>query len=180
MRESKTKYVILGLLAEAPLTGYEIKRIIDTRFSFFWNESYGQLYPMLRALKDNGMIAATEGGARAQIRYALTFAGREALVGWLAAPVETEMVRFELLLKMYFSGEAGRDAIAGHVRAFRDAHAARLATLDAFERELLPIAGRDNHADVLRVIAFGQKTYRAYLEWCDETLKYLEEKGNEA
>ncbi len=180
MRESKTKYVILGLLTEAPLTGYEIKRIIDIRFSFFWNESYGQLYPMLRALRDEGLIAAAEGGARAQIRYALTAAGREALISWLAAPVETETVRFELLLKMYFSGQANRDTIAGHIRAFRDHHAARLATLDAFERELLPIAHSHNHADVLRVIAFGQKTYRASLEWCDETLSDLEEKGNEA
>jgi DNA-binding PadR family transcriptional regulator len=46
----QTDYVILGLLSEAPMTGYTIKRLIDIRFKFFWNESYGQLYPELRAL----------------------------------------------------------------------------------------------------------------------------------
>lgn len=177
MRESKTRYVILGLLTEAPLTGYEIKRIIDTRFSFFWNESYGQLYPMLRALAGEGLIVAEEGGTRAKIRYALAPAGRAALENWLEAPIKTEIVRFELLLKMYFSGAARRDAILQHVIAFRDAHAQKLATLDAFERELIPIADRDHHGDVLRVISFGQKAIRAYLEWCDETIKSLREEG---
>ena len=177
MRESKTRYVILGLLTEGPLTGYEIKRIIDIRFSFFWNESYGQLYPMLRSLGEEGLIVAEAGGARAKIRYALAPAGRAALKGWLEAPAEKETVRFELLLKMYFAGAGERGAVAGQVRDFRESHARQLAMLDAFEAELLPVAGRDNHADVLRVIAFGQKVYRAYLEWCDETLKYLKEEG---
>ena len=45
MEKRKTRYVILGLLLEGSLSGYDIKKIIDTRFSFFWSESYGQLYP---------------------------------------------------------------------------------------------------------------------------------------
>lgn len=32
---SKTGYVLLGLLNEENLTGYEIKKIVDTRLSFF-------------------------------------------------------------------------------------------------------------------------------------------------
>lgn len=52
----QTEYVILGLLSESPLTGYQIKRIIDVRFHFFWNESYGQLYPALKSLNATGLI----------------------------------------------------------------------------------------------------------------------------
>lgn len=33
--ESSTKYVILGLLYNESLTGYEIKKIIDSRMTFF-------------------------------------------------------------------------------------------------------------------------------------------------
>ena len=43
----KTRYVLLGLLQEEELSGYEMKKIIDIRMSFFWQESFGQIYPEL-------------------------------------------------------------------------------------------------------------------------------------
>ena len=52
----KTRFVILGLLNEEPLSGYDIKKIIDIRMSFFWQESYGQIYPELAKLKKEGLI----------------------------------------------------------------------------------------------------------------------------
>ena len=45
----QTDYVILGLLAERPLSGYQIKKIIDIRFQFFWSESFGQIFPALKS-----------------------------------------------------------------------------------------------------------------------------------
>lgn len=52
----KTRFVILGLLNEEPLSGYDIKKIIDIRMSFFWQESYGQIYPELAKLRKEGLI----------------------------------------------------------------------------------------------------------------------------
>ncbi len=52
----KTRFVILGLLNEEPLSGYDIKKIIDIRMSFFWQESYGQIYPELGKLREEGLI----------------------------------------------------------------------------------------------------------------------------
>jgi DNA-binding PadR family transcriptional regulator len=175
MKNGKTKYVILGLLTEGPMTGYDIKKIIDVRFSFFWNESYGQLYPMLKALADDSLITADKSKeGRGKVTYAITSEGRKALQEWLEAPVEKETVRFELLLKMYFSGGASVDVMKAHVKAFMDTHQKQLAMLDMFQKELTPIADQDNHKDVLRVIDFGQKVYRAYIEWGRETISYLE------
>ncbi len=181
MRNSKTQYVILGLLTEGPMTGYDIKKIIDIRFSFFWNESYGQLYPMLKALTDDKLITAEKSGeGRAKVTYAITPQGRMALKEWLEAPVEKETFRIELLLKMYFSGGTGTDVMKNHIQTYRETQLKQLAVLSGFEKELLSIADdHNNHRDVLRVVAFGQKAYSAYIEWCDETLEYLEGKDNE-
>ena len=52
----QTDYVILGLLAEQPLSGYQIKKIIDIRFSFFWSESFGQIFPALKSLASEGFV----------------------------------------------------------------------------------------------------------------------------
>jgi DNA-binding PadR family transcriptional regulator len=175
----QTDYVILGLLSEAPMTGYTIKRLIDIRFKFFWNESYGQLYPELRALCAASYIGEAESAhrsssARAKKTYALLPRGMEALRAWLAQPVEKESVRLEILLKMYFSHLAGADIMLGHVREFRAAHEADLHTLEAFEKELKAIERDDPaHPAILRVIDFGLKANCAYLDWCAETENYL-------
>ncbi len=173
----KTDYVILGLLSETPMTGYDIKRFIDIRFRFFWSESYGQLYPALRALRATGYIAQeapTEKTPRAKRRYRLLPEGMEALREWLTQPVEKESMRFEILLRMYFSHLAPAEVMLAHVARFRQEHARDLQILNAFERELRPIEHEDPaHPAILRVIDFGQKANRAYLMWCDETVEFL-------
>ena len=52
----QTDYVILGLLAEQPLSGYQIKKIVDIRFQFFWSESFGQIFPALKSLALAGLV----------------------------------------------------------------------------------------------------------------------------
>ncbi len=210
MKEGKTRFVILGLLAEGPMSGYTIKKLVEARFRFFWSESYGQLYPELKALVAEGRIEALPkagetaadravaeasagsagsersagrgsagagavpgggaGGARGRGRdrtvYALRPAGREALRDWLARPPAREPARFEILLKMYFSGQGDRAWMVPHLRAFEAHYAGELAVLRRFEAELRRIGDPDgSHADILRVIDFGERTYEAYLAW---------------
>ena len=175
-----TDYVILGLLSESPLTGYQIKKIIDHRFKFFWNESFGQLYPSLKALKADGLIEEADDGiekGRSQKTYQIKQEGFAALRQWLCLPVERESLRLEILLKMYFSNLVDEDIMMGHLRVFQQAHEEDLKILTLFEKELKSILDQDpNHAHVLRVIDFGQKVNEAYINWSKETIDFLEER----
>ena len=176
----QTDYVILGLLAERPLSGYQIKKIIDIRFSFFWSESFGQIFPALKSLASKGLVEECpqeSSGGRAARTYQLTPAGKAALVVWLGQPVEKESLRLEILLKTYFSGYAAPEAMLTHLSSFEESHARQMHILGLFQEELLRIPDEDeNHGDILRVIDFGQKINRAYLDWCRETQAYLEKK----
>ena len=181
MKNKKTPYVILGLLSEEDLSGYEIKKYIDIRFSFFWNESYGQLYPALKALKKKGWILnrnADTTTKRDKTIYKITPLGRKQLKAWLREPVEKESVRFEILLKMYFSSLIDEDVMMDHIQTFQRNHAEQLVVLNMFEKELQAIKDIDNHGDILRVIDFGQKVFHAYDAWCEETKHYLEMRQN--
>jgi PadR family transcriptional regulator, regulatory protein AphA len=190
MREGKTRYVILGLLGEGPMSGYTIKKLVDVRFRFFWSESYGQLYPELKALLREGLVMTLPAGAtlwsgisahppkaghRDRIVYAIAPTGRKVLREWLARPAERESVRFEILLKMYFSGLGDPGLMVPHLKEFEMHYAAELSVLRRFQEELerIPDDG-GNHRDILRVIDFGQKTYEAYLAWSRKTLSELE------
>ncbi len=50
---------ILGLLKDAPLHGYELKRRLETLVGYFGSASYGSLYPMLRKLGERGHVTGT-------------------------------------------------------------------------------------------------------------------------
>lgn len=175
---NNTKYVILGLLTETPLSGYEIKKLINLRFRFFWSESYGQLYPELKRLTTAGLIEGLpplDGSLRGKQMYKLTDAGRAELVQWLVLPVATESVRLELLLKMYFASLAPKSNLLQQVDAFKAEHRRDLSILGQFRRELESIDDPyGNHGDILRVIDFGIRANQAYLDWSDATIHYLQ------
>jgi DNA-binding PadR family transcriptional regulator len=43
MELSATAYVILGMLAWRPMSGYDVKAIVDKSTRHFWAASYGQI-----------------------------------------------------------------------------------------------------------------------------------------
>ena len=45
-----------GVARERPLSGYDIKAIVDRSTRFFWAASYGQIYPELRRLEAEGLV----------------------------------------------------------------------------------------------------------------------------
>lgn len=176
MNQSKTKFVILGLLSEQSLTGYDIRKIVDIRFSFFWNESYGQIYPVLKKLSEEKLVLAEKSkddSKRERISYSITKKGTIVLKNWLTEPVETESMRLEILLKMYFSNMTTREVMQAHIGTFEENHKKQLELLNLFESQLKKVEDQDNHQEVLQVLSLGQKVNQAYLEWCQETQVFL-------
>src|SRR5215204_6957391 len=102
---SSTAYVILGMLGWRPMSGYEIKVLVDKSTRFFWAASYGQIYPELRKLAAAGLIegkASPQGGRRRNV-YRLTPAGRRELQAWLGVDADVFELRDEGLLKLFFA-----------------------------------------------------------------------------
>lgn len=175
----QTDYVILGLLSESPLSGYQIKKLVDVRFKFFWSESFGQIFPALKSLRENGLIEEIESVGvlrRSRKTYRISNDGLNALRQWLERPVERESLRLELLLKVYFSNLVDEDVMAAHLLRFQRSHEQVLETLKLFDAELKGLINtHDNQPNVLRVIDFGIKVNEAYLDWSRETLRFYKE-----
>ena len=77
---------VLGLLHDAPLHGYELRKRLATALGPLRAISYGALYPCLRDLVDRGWIQQVGrpanpplGGRRRRIVYQLTAEGKEEL-----------------------------------------------------------------------------------------------------
>jgi len=177
--KNKTRYLILGLLNESPMSGYDIKKIVDVRFVYFWSESFGQIYPELKKMKAEGVIREAgnqlDKTRRKTCKYEITETGVHEFSEWFSLPIEKEIVRFELLLKLYFSNHASADTMIDHIREFQMSHRKQQVLFESFERELRDNLGvHDNHSQILMVLLFGQKVWAAYDQWCQEVIDLFE------
>jgi len=86
------KHALLGLLAEGPKHGYELKTAFDETIGERWSLNIGQVYNTLNRLARDGYVVLqeeVEQESRPDKKvYAITEAGREELFRWLAEPVE--------------------------------------------------------------------------------------------
>ncbi|MFC6094849.1 PadR family transcriptional regulator [Saccharothrix sp. BKS2] len=85
------EFAILGLLHEAPMHGYELRKRLTELLGAFRAFSYGTLYPTLRRLQRGGLIVeevpqedAARWGRRARKVYKLTAEGKERFAELLA------------------------------------------------------------------------------------------------
>lgn len=176
--EKKIDYVILGLLSHEDLTGYEIKKRMDTSLKYFWGASYGSIYPALGDLVERGLADKRDGAEnkRSKIIYSITEEGRSYLKEWLQLPVDKDELRYETLLKLFFGNESGSLQAITHIDAFREKIEQELPYLLKAETILRNNIDEDStHRYYLLTVKFGIKTYQAYLEWCEEARALLRE-----
>lgn len=79
-RSDMLELAILGLLQDAPLHGYELRKQVHRVLGTVRALSYGTLYPRLRDMVLRGQLAEVDrpvAGRRARITYAVTPAGCE-------------------------------------------------------------------------------------------------------
>ncbi len=179
IRESKSRYAVLGALSIEPMSGYDIKEVLTKSVGHFWNESYGQIYPTLKELAGEGLVTSRKvAGTGKPDRYifTLTAAGWSELRSWLTRAVESQQPgRNELLLKLFFGRHAGTRTNVDHLRRHRQFLADRLAQYEAIEAELNTEAEDPDQPYWLITLRHGQLVARASLAWCDETLTRLSE-----
>lgn len=100
------KYLILGLLSERPMSGYDIKKEVKQTLGAVTSASYGTLYPTLHKLLAEGCVEMQEIPHRSRPSrkvYSLTPQGRAELTAWLKQPPIGDQVRREFLLKLYLA-----------------------------------------------------------------------------
>ncbi len=177
-KENKSRYAVLGMLSLAPLSGYDLKKNIEMSTSNFWTESYGQIYPMLKQLVEEGLttshIEKQEGRPERHV-YTLTDEGWEALRHWLTEPVEVQLARNELLLKLFFGHQIQNSLSIEHVQKYRTLQIQLLQHYDRIETHLQPQFSGSSHLPYWQMtLSYGRHIARALLIWCDETLIMLD------
>lgn len=174
-QERKIDKVILGLLCHEDLSGYDIKKRIDGAVSFFWKGSFGNIYPALKDLENSALITKTDSsvGGRERSVYHITDAGRDALKEWLCDKQASNELRYETLLKLFFSSGADREVSLRNIELFEKQTEQDLEILKTCCRSLENAQDNEDHIYYYLTASFGVETYEAYLRWCKKAKKIL-------
>jgi DNA-binding PadR family transcriptional regulator len=168
--------VLLGLLTVAPMSGYDLGQNIRTSVGFFWNESYGQIYPNLKILAAEGLVTSKterQKGKPDRHIYSITKKGRERLAAWLAVAPQPEIPRNELLLKLFFGAQVPAEILIGYMEQMVERE--RLLVQKFTEVEDA-VSAQKQYPDTpywKMAARFGQLELEAHLRWGEETLAGL-------
>ena len=180
-RTNKSRFPILGMLANAPMSGYDIKKHMEKSLSNFWRISYGQIYPVLRELEGEGLAVRSvesKEGKPDRHSYTITERGLAVLREWLADPAEPHQSRNETLLKLFFSANVPASESIELIRRMR-AHHSEAHECYRHKLETIEHLYKDNpNMPYWRLtLRCGVRVSKAFIEWCDSAIAELEAMG---
>ena len=169
------KYAILGLLHYKDMHGYHIKEHIERNFGFMWSINFGQIYPNLKQLEEDGLISMIEinnvgkkGPSRKQ--YSITEKGRKDFSDWLSSTPERRLLlRDPFLTRFVFFGfgdkERALELIDDQIALYEEQMKHRYENMQRWKR----------HSNYVRLIAeLGVDFNEMALNWLKRSRDIIE------
>lgn len=154
---------LLGLLHHGEMSGWDLSQRIEETIGYFWNVTRSQIYRELKTLSQKGLIReiVQESGDRRP--YVITPTGQKAFAHWIRNQPGNDLIRFPLLLTMFFGAHLSDDEMRRFLIRFRLRHQQRL---HEYETALLRVEeARAPH--LYHVITFGIGFARFVIAWID-------------
>ncbi len=104
----KIEYAILGLLSWKPLTGYDMKKIVQESPYIYWSGNNNQIYKGLIQLEKEGLVICKvihQENAPSKKEYEITELGIETLNNWIKSQ-DFEMPEFKKTFLVQLSWSA--------------------------------------------------------------------------
>ena len=172
-----TRLVILGLLRERPLYGYELKQIIEEHMGDWTNIAFGSIYFALGKLAEEGFIEQVaieqEGRRPSRSVYQITEAGQAEFLRLLREVwSEVESHYYAIDIGLMFTEALPREEVKGFLRE-------RIAQLESIVRHVAEhraeqMAQPEMPALAAAVFDHGLAHFRAELDWTRDLLDKVE------
>lgn len=156
---------LLGFLQQRPMSGYELANEVAGSIGYFWNVTRSQLYRELKELAARGYISVARTGTRDKRVCSITKSGRAAFAAWIAREPEAELIRYPLLLALFFGDTVNSQTLREWLAAHRERHVKRLA----YYEDLLPRIREEAPYPAL-TLQFGIDYEHMVLNWIDKLL----------
>lgn len=108
------EHAILGFLNYEPMTGYDIKKMVDLSVSHFWPAVQSQIYKTLGRMEADGWLTVEtipQEPRPPRKVYSITAAGQAELFCWLETPQPASEVRLAWLIQVFFAGRISDEKV---------------------------------------------------------------------
>ena len=169
------RHALLGALADRPRTGYALLKHFEQSLAYAWPASHSQIYPELARLREAGLIAQTDTGARNSRTYSVTPDGRAEIRRWLGETEPDRRVRSDAALRTFFLWLLEPEDAVLQLEAER---AYWRGVLDEFERIQVEPNGDDRKSRTFRIaLEGGIAGVEARLAWLDDAIAEVRSPG---
>jgi DNA-binding PadR family transcriptional regulator len=168
----RVRHLILGLLTHEPMSGYDIKQLLE-RFSWLiGSPSFGSLYPTLHSSLEEGLVTVEVIPREDQIPrkiYTITGAGRRRLQEWIDQPAAPDTHLKAFVTRLILADNLSARRLAKHLEQRRSQVADHRMVLKQATDKL------DRKGDQGQYLAldYGLALADAELAWLDRTLERL-------
>lgn len=160
--------IVLGMLFERDLAGYDLKKAIENGIGVFYKASYGSLYPALKRLTQKGLLTTYEQpqGSRPKIFYRITQEGKAVFLAWLCAPMELLEGTNTHLAKVYFFDQLPPPQREQQLLAYEANNLAYLQKLQALEQKFSALPNKECFYFKLSTLYYGICVTQKTIQWC--------------
>lgn len=166
------EYIILGTLYTNTLTGYDMRKCIESGIGMFYRASYGSIYPILgKLLEKNYVVCMNEvQGKRVKTKYSITERGKEAFLIWLQEDSDTNSSIESFMAKVYFFDQLPAELVVNKIKEYQEKLYVYQADLIKKKETYDALEHKDLFYYKLSTLYFGICKLQSIISWC-ETVK---------
>lgn len=177
------EHAILGFLQYKPISGYDMKKMIDASINHFWSADQSQIYRTLNKLTTEGLIdmelIIQDNKPNSKV-YHITDKGREEFMHWLSIPVGMGEPRIPWLIQIFFAARLSDDVI---INIFEKVAMQLRNKIEAYKQidkpQIVEGIGVFSPRDLFfyeLTYDYGLMLHNAILQWTEQALVKLKRK----
>ena len=167
-----TRNVVLGLLAQRPMSGYDIRRLLGGLSWLVDGPSFGALYPRLHTLLEDSLVTveviSSESKPPRKV-YSITQAGRKAFQEWASHRVQSGGSLKEFVMTLGLASNLSKTDLHTCLEQRRG----QVASYQPKVEQALAVMGEQMNLGQYLTLDYGLALAEAELAWLDRTLTRL-------
>ncbi|RCX19408.1 DNA-binding PadR family transcriptional regulator [Anaerobacterium chartisolvens] len=182
-------HVILGLLSREPMTGYQLKKMIQSTPFMYWSGNNNQIYKAFVELLDEGFVTKEvqhQEGSPSKNIYTITDDGMKEFKQWLLSVTDAPAFKKQLLIKLALADGLNRNDLENILESYTEVVKTQII-LSEREIHQCCFAGQQSFGESLFIDLIRENVlsfYSSELEWIQRVRELISEipnsKDNEA
>jgi PadR family transcriptional regulator AphA len=175
------EHAILGFLNYEPMTGYDLKKMVDLTVSHFWPAVQSQIYKTLGRMETDGWLTVEtlpQEPRPPRKVYSITETGRAELFRWLNEPQPAAEVRLAWLIQIFFGGRLRDEQVIALLEHQLSLQRGRLRAFSAIAPENQERMSEDDPRERffwLLTVDYGVASSQAQVRWLETVIASLKQ-----